>query len=212
MQLTSVRACSPLPLPAPISAPRFCQGSAYAQGCTQMLLSAPLSAGFCVINLLAGFNAVPDPACAAARSRAAAHSGDIVRPSCASDSVREHVEHCHSLRPSASWLRCGTCSLHYCTYWSLVRSVCCCQNTLASSFEFIMTTSARLAFRSGLRYGASRCNVVTNSSIELLETLPSELGRWMRQRLLASRPRLQMHLITHTSNISFSRTACIAPN
>lgn len=58
--------------------------------------------------------AVLDPACAAARprrERAAAHSGDIVRPSCASDSVREPVEPCHSLHPTAGSLRSGTCLL-----------------------------------------------------------------------------------------------------
>ena len=70
---------------------RCCQGSAYAQGCTHICLLARLSAVAHSINLPAGFNAVLDPACAAARprrERAAAHSGDIMRPSCASESVR----------------------------------------------------------------------------------------------------------------------------
>ena len=84
-----------------------------AHTCSSQDRSLRASAGFCIIFLLAGLNAVLKPACAAARPRreqAPAHSGDIVRPSCASGSVREDVEQCYSLRPSASWLRCGTSS------------------------------------------------------------------------------------------------------
>jgi hypothetical protein len=108
---------------------RCCQGSAYAQGCTHICLSARLSAVAHSIDLPAGLDAVLDPACAAARrERAAAHSGDIVRPSCASQSVREAVERCHSLHLSASELRCGTCLPTLLHGQELLRCVCCCKH------------------------------------------------------------------------------------
>jgi hypothetical protein len=91
-------------------------------------------------------------------------------------------------------------------------------NTLArtSSLDFVIQHLALSpSHRTWSHDGASRSHVVTKSSIDkdrAPETLPSTARVWVRQRLLASCPRLQMHLITHTSNISFARTACVAPN
>ncbi|KAJ4992244.1 hypothetical protein SVAN01_02263 [Stagonosporopsis vannaccii] len=97
--------------PRPSSLPGLCICTrVWPQSCSSQraAVTAPYS-----IALSTGRHAVLDPACAPARprrERAAAHSGDIVRPSCASDSVREPVEQCHSLHALASCSAVGRAS------------------------------------------------------------------------------------------------------
>jgi hypothetical protein len=103
----------------------------------------------------------------------------------------------------------------YTTAMGVAPSVFVVVNTLASSstLDSVISTSGPELVLSTWSYdGASRSNVVTKLIDRAFETLTTTARAWVRQRLLASRPRLQMRLITHTSNIPFARTAGGAPN